>query len=140
MANTDNNIDALLELDHYVRRMGAASNPAAIVSVVRAYLANWPKKRIVRVQASDAGWAPFDEYLRPFPVLDIDDVRRMRSSVRIRCRELEASGIAIAPDLIELDLFFFFANESLVAHESPRTRAPVPYIAHWTATGVSASF
>jgi hypothetical protein len=140
MADTDGNTDALLELDYFVRRMGAAANPAEIVTVVHAYLSNWPKERIIRVQASDAGWVPFDEYLCAFPVSNVGDVRRIRSSVRIRCRELEASGIAIACDLVELDLFFYFANESLMAHESPRTRTPVPNFLHGTAMGDAVNF
>ena len=119
--------------------MGAAAKPSEIVSVVRTYLASWSKERIIRVQANDAGWTPFDEYLRPFAVLKVDDVRRIRSSIRIRCRELEASGLAIATELVELDLFFYFANESLVAHEPPFARAPAPISPHRPAMGLSAN-
>ena len=127
MAATGNDIDALLEMDRFVSLMGVASGPGEVVSVVRAYLENWSQERIVRVQATDAGWTPFDEYRRPLPIFGADDVRRIRGSIRIRCRELEASDLEIAPELLELDLFFFFANESLAVHESPsRARVPAP--------------
>ena len=115
---TDSNIDALLEMDRFVRLMAVASCSTEVVAVVRAYLASWSRERIFRVQATDAGWAPFDEYQRPFALCDVDDVHQIRNSVRIRCRELEASGVRIAPELLELDLMFFFANESLEVHES----------------------
>ena len=117
MVTTGNNIDALLEIDRLVRLMAVASGTNGIVAVVRAYLASWSKERIVRLQATDAGWAPFDEFQQPFTLSGADDVRQIRSSVRIRCRELEASNTRIAPELLELDLVLFFANESLDVHE-----------------------
>lgn len=117
MMTTDDNIDALLEMDRFVRLMAVASGTAEIVAVVRTYLASWSKERIFRLRATNAGWAPFDEYQRPFALSRVNDVRQIRNSVRIRCRELEASGIKIAPELLELDLVLFFANESLDAHE-----------------------
>lgn len=140
MAATGDDIDALLEMDRFVRMMGVASGSSEVVSVVRAYLANWSKERIICVQATDAGWAPFDEYRQPFPVYSVDDVRRIRSSIRIRCRELEASDLKIVPELLELDLFFFFANESLAVHEPPpRARVPAPIMASRAAMTAIAS-
>jgi hypothetical protein len=121
----DHNLDALLEADRFVRLMAAASGPEEILRVIRAYLASWSKERIIRVQATDAGWAPFDEYRRAFPIASVSDVRKISGPLRIRFRELKASDMRIAPELLELDLFFFFAEESLAVHASvPHTRVP----------------
>ena len=123
MATTEDTLDALCDMDRFVRLMAVASGTAGIVCVVRAYLAGWSKERVARLQKTDAGWAPFDEYQEPFPVSGVDDVRQLGSSVRIRCRELRASDLKVAPELLELDLFFFFANESLAVHgPAPRPR------------------
>jgi hypothetical protein len=105
--------------------MAVASSAAGVVAVVRAYLAGWSKARVRRLQATDAGWAPFDEYERPFPIHSANDVRRIGGPVRIRCRELRISDLRIAPELLELDLFFYFADESLAVHEPVRSPAPV---------------
>jgi hypothetical protein len=112
-------------MDRFVRLMAIASGTPGVVAVVRAYLASWSKERIDRLQATDAGWAPFDEFQRPLPIRSVDEVRQLGGSVRIRCRELRASDMKVAPELLELDLFFFFANESLAVHEPVRSQAPV---------------
>jgi hypothetical protein len=125
MATTDDTLDALSEMDRFVRLMAIASGTAGVVAVVRAYLAGWSTERVFRLQANDAGWAPFDEFQRPFPIVSVDEVRQLGGAVRIRCRELRASDMRIAPELLELDLFFFFANESLAVHEPARSQAPV---------------
>lgn len=116
MPAPDQNLDALLQMERYVRLMGIASSPTEIVSIVSDYLASWPKQRVLRLQATDAGWLPFDANAHPFPVASVDDVRRIWNSVRIRCRDLQASGRAIAPDLAQLDFFLFFVDESLEIH------------------------
>jgi len=125
MATTDNTLDALSEMDRFVRLMAVASGTTGVVAVVRAYLAGWSKERVLRLQATDAGWTPFDEFQRPFPIVSVDELRQLGGSVRIRCRELRASDIAVSPELLELDLFFFFADESLAVHEPARSQAPV---------------
>ena len=124
MATPDDTLDALSEMDRFVRLMALATGTAGVVAVVRAYLKSWSKERIGRLQARDAGWAPFDEYQQPFPVYTAADVRRIGGPVRIRCRELRASDLAVAPELLELDLFFFFVDESLAVHEPAPSRAP----------------
>lgn len=124
MANPDDALDALSEMDRFVRLMAVAAGTDGVVAVVRAYLDSWSEERILRLQASDAGWAPFDEYRRPFPVFSVNDVRRIGGPVRIRCRELRVSERRIAPELLELDLFFFFADESLAVHAPARSQAP----------------
>jgi hypothetical protein len=121
MATNDSDVDTLLETDRFVRLMAAAPGTGEIVAVVRDSLASWSGDRIVRLQAAHAGWAPFDDHQQPYPIVSVRDVRQIRNSARIRCRELEASGRKIEPELLELDLFLFFANESLDAHE-PRRR------------------
>lgn len=123
MATTDHNLDALLKVDRFVRLMAIASGPDEILGVVRAYLSSWSKERITSLQATDAGWAPFDEYRQPFPIASVSDVRQISGPVRIRARELKASDMRIGPELLELDLFFFFAEESLAVH-APAPRSP----------------
>ena len=125
MATPDNTLDALSEMDRFVRLMAVATGTAGVVAAVRAYLDSWSEDRILRLQAGDAGWAPFDEYQRPFPIYSANDVRRIAGPVRIRCRELRVSDLRVAPELLELDLFFFFADESLAVHEPTRPLAPV---------------
>ena len=66
MAITDDTLDALSEMDRFVRLMAVASGTAGIVAVVRAYLAGWSKRRVRRLRATDAGWAPFDGHQQPF--------------------------------------------------------------------------
>ena len=124
MKITDHTLDALSVTDHFVRLMAVASGTADILTVVRAYLASWSRERIIRLQKTDAGWAPFDEYQQPFPISSVDDVRQMGHSVRIRCREVNASDVRIAPDLLELDMLFFFANQSLSVHEPMHAHSP----------------
>ena len=122
MLNDKDNLQALFELDRFVRLMAVAPSTDKILVVVRAYLASWSRERISSLQATDKGWAPFDEYLRPYPVSGVEDLRQIGSSVRIRFRELEVSSESISPELRELDLLFFFANQSLEVHETPTRR------------------
>ena len=124
MATPDNTLDALSEMDRFVRLMAVATGTEGVVAAVRAYLDSWPEERILRLQAGDSGWAPFDEYQQPFPIYSAKDVRRIAGPVRIRCRELRVSDLRVAPELLELDLFFFFADESLAVHEPARAQAP----------------
>ena len=128
MATTDDTLDALSEMDHFVRLMAVASRTAGVVAAVGAYLAGWPRKRVRCLQVTDAGWAPFDDFQQSFPVSSVSDVRKIAGSLRIRCRELRASDMKISPELLELDLFFFFAEESLAVFEPARSRAPARVI------------
>ena len=123
MATTEDTLDALFEMDRFVRLMAVASGTGGVVAVVRAYLAGWSRARVRLLQASGAGWAPFDECQQPFTVSSVAEVRQIGGSARIRCRELRASDMRIAPELLELDLFFFFAEESLAVFEPARSRA-----------------
>ena len=122
MQTGNDSLQTLLEMDRFVRLMAVAPCTDEIVAVVRAYLASWSGERVARLRYTDEGWAPFDEYCRPYLVGDVGDVRQIGGSVRIRYREREASGAGISRELLELDLFFFFANESLESHEAPARR------------------
>lgn len=117
MATNDYVLESLTQLDRYVRLMGAVPTIEGIVDVVRTYLAEWPRSRILRLQSMDAGWAPFDDNQQAMPVEDADDVRRIFASVRNQCAALRAAGLTLSPELLELDLFFFFANESMDVHQ-----------------------
>ncbi len=131
MATNDYVLESLTQLDRYVRLMGAVPTIEGIVDVVRIYLAEWPRSRILSLQSMDAGWAPFDDNQRVAPIEDADDVRRIFVSVRNQCAALRSAGLVLSPELLELDLFFFFANESMGVHEpeymrSAAARPPVP--------------
>ena len=127
MATNDYVLESLTQLDRYVRLMGAVPTIEGIVGVVRAYLAEWPRSRVLRLQSMDAGWAPFDDNQQALPIDDADDVRRVSASVRNQCAALRTTGLTLSPELLELDLFFFFANESMDVHEPDYTdmRPPV---------------
>lgn len=116
MWTDDETLRALCTLDRFVRLMAVAPSIDEVLAAVRKYLASWPSERIAVLHTIAKGWTPFDECLRPYPVFDPKDVRQMCGSVRIRCRELEASGVEVSSELRELDLFFFFAIESLEVH------------------------
>ena len=126
MATNNYALDSLTQLDRYVRLMGAAAALDGIVAVVRAYLAGWAKSRILSLQSMDAGWAPFDDDQQPLPIHDAEDVRRICVAVRDQCMALRAAGLTLTPELLELDLFFFFANESMGAHEPEYANTPSP--------------
>lgn len=124
MATTDDTLDALSTMDRFVRLMAVASGRAAVVAAIEAYLESWSSERVRCLQETDAGWVPFDELQRPFPLSSVSDVLKIAGALRIRCRELSASDMKISSELLELDLFFFFAEESLAVFEPARLRAP----------------
>lgn len=128
MATTEHVLDSLSEMDRCVRLMAAATGSAGIVDAVSEYLAGWSKERILSVQKVDAGWAPFDERQQPVPVCGVVDVLQICDSVRSQCIALKESGMALTPELLELDLFLFFARQVVEDHEpaSSRAHAAVP--------------
>ena len=95
---------------------------------VSEYLAAWSKERILNLQKIDAGWAPFDDRQQPVPVHGAADVLQICHSVRSQCIALKESGIVPAPELLELDLFFFFARQIVEDCDpaSSRTYTAVP--------------
>jgi len=122
MTATDDILDTLSTMDRFVRQMAVATGPAAVVAAVGAYLESWPGERVRCLQRTDAGWVPFDRLQRPFAVSSVSDLRKIAGALRIRCRELSASDRRISPELLELDLFFFFVEESLAVFEPVRSR------------------
>jgi len=113
MATNDSVLDSLGKMDRYIKLMAPAATTDGLVDVVRAYLASWSRARILSLQAMDAGWAPFDDDQRPLPIHDAEDVRQVCIAVRNQCTALRAAGLKPTPELLEVDLFFFFANMSV---------------------------
>lgn len=111
MATTETVLHSLAEMDRYVRQMAAATGAAGVVDVVGEYLAGWSKERVLSIQKTDAGWAPFDDRQQPVPIDAAADVLRIGRSVRNQCIALKESGIDPAPELLELDLFLFLARQ-----------------------------
>ena len=111
MASTEYFLDSLTEMDRYVGRMASAAGSAGILAAVSDYLAGWSKERILSLQKIDAGWAPFDERQQPVPLYRLVDVLQVCESVRSQCLALRESGVTLAPELLELDLFLFFARQ-----------------------------
>jgi hypothetical protein len=88
-----------------------ANRASAIIEAVQSYLASWSKDRIANVQKIDAGWAPFDVRQRPLHVTGELDVRCIRDAIHCHCMALREAGVALTPDLVELDEVFFVASE-----------------------------
>lgn len=123
MATTECVLHSLAEMDRYVRLMTAANGTAGIVDAVGEYLAGWSRERILNVQKTDAGWAPFDDRQQPVPVYAAADILRICHSVRNQCIALKESGIVPAPELLELDLFLFFARQIMEDRDPASSRA-----------------
>lgn len=113
MANGEHVLESLAEMDRYVRLMGKSTRPCGVLEIVRAYLWSWSRERVAKVQRIDAGWAPFDAFQQPTGVYSAAQVHSISNAVRSQCRDLKVSQIELTPDLLALDLFFFFANEML---------------------------
>ncbi|MGH9578403.1 MAG: hypothetical protein ACRD3R_13265, partial [Terriglobales bacterium] len=125
MATTECDLDsltALTDMDRHVRLMTAATGPEGILNAVNDYLAGWSVDRIRNLQKIDGGWGPFDERQQPAQLCEVADVPRIGDSVRRQCVALKEAGIAPTPELLELDLFFFFARQVVEDHEEVRSR------------------
>lgn len=117
-------LDSLTEMDRYVGLMAAApAGTAGVAAVVSAYLAGWPRERVLALQRIDAGWAPFDDRQQPVPVCEAADVLQIADALHRQCVALRESGIPATPELLELDLFFFFARQIVEERESAASRA-----------------
>ena len=123
MATTEYVLGSLTEMDRFIRLMAAASGAAGIVAVVNEYLAGWSKERILSFQKIDAGWAPFDDRQQPVPVYGAADVLQICDSVRSQCIALKETGITLTPELLELDLFFFFVRQIVEDREPALSRS-----------------
>lgn len=108
--------------------LAGAREALDVVAAVRYYLAVWPSERVACVQRVDAGWAPFDQDQKPTPVYRATDVHRICDAVHGQCVALRDAGMALTPELLELELFFSLATAklSLLAPEPAPARAPPP--------------
>lgn len=104
--------------DRFVCRIAGARKVPEVVGAVRDYLAAWPAEQIAHVQKVDAGWAPFDENQNPLPVSRPVDLRSICETVHGQCAALRSAGVSLAPELLELDLFLFFACTKLAELEA----------------------
>jgi len=115
------------EMDRFACLVAGARKAPDVVAAVGDYLAAWPPERVASVQRVDAGWAPFDEKLKPTPLYRPADVLRICDAVHVQCVALRGTGMTLTPELVELDLFLFLACAKLVEFEpQPSSRAEVP--------------
>ena len=115
-------LSGLTDMDPYVRLIAAATGPGEIVNAVNDYLAGWSEDQIRNLQKIDGGWGPFDERQRPARLCGVADVPRICDSLHRQCVALKEAGIAPTPELLELDLFLFFARQVVEDHEVVRSR------------------
>jgi hypothetical protein len=104
---------------HYLEFIAVAEDPAEVVAAIRRYLAAWPKERINNVQMIDGGWAPFDMSQKPSPVNGTQDLRCIRDAVHGQCIGLRKAGLALTPELMELDEIFFIATQMAESLQAP---------------------
>ena len=119
-------LDMPAQLDYHLGRMAKAKETSAIVEAVQQYLAGWSNERIANVQKIDAGWAPFDMYQRPLRVDTELDLRCIRDAIHCHCMALREARMALTPELVELDEFFFIANEMVENQDQKPLRARTP--------------
>jgi hypothetical protein len=126
MATAGRILDMPAQMDYYVGLMAKAKRNSAIIEAVQGYLASWSSERVANVQKIDAGWAPFDANQRPLPVHGPLDVRCIRDAIHCHCMALRDAGVALTLELVELDEFFFVANEMAENHGRVASRARMP--------------
>ncbi len=138
MATAGYVLDMPTKLDYHLGLMAKADGTSEIVEAVQRYLASWSMERIAKVQKIDAGWAPFDLSQRPLQVYGALDVRCIRDAVHCHCMALRESSVAPTSELVELEEFFFAANEMVenrerIASEKrmPRTPSHLDTFANW---------
>lgn len=110
MATADYLPESLEEMDRFLLLMGRASRTGELIDTLRAYLSGWSAARVARVQRIDAGWAPFDDSQRPIPIVGRLDVRQIHDALHDQVESLRESGVPPTPEILELELVFFFAN------------------------------
>lgn len=119
------------KLRHCLELVEAAEAPAEVLKVVKSYLDAWPKERVDSIQRVDGGWAPFDSNQRPSQVDGVRNLRRIRDVVHRHCMFLREAGMALTPELVELDEFFLVATEMAenlgLAASQARTPAIPPH-------------
>jgi hypothetical protein len=100
-------------VDRHIERINAARRASAVLEAVRAYLVSWPAERVARLQCADAGWAPFDAQQKPLELHSTADVEDAYREIHRHCKALRESGLAVPPELLELDRVLRFAHQRL---------------------------
>jgi hypothetical protein len=108
---TENALESLRDMDRYLGLLHAASGPGEFVNAVSEYLASWSKPKIENLRKVDGGWSPFANDVRPTPFRTVAAAIGIGDSVRRQLAALKEAGIALNPELLELDLFFFAATQ-----------------------------
>jgi hypothetical protein len=111
MAISENSLDSFPGINRYASLIDAASEAKDLVNAVSEYLASWPKEKIENLQRVDGGWGPFDKYGQPTRLRTVADVSWIGDTVRRQLVALKEAGIALNPELVELDLFFSIAKQ-----------------------------
>lgn len=131
MAIAGNVLDVPTKMAYYFGIMPDAIGTSAIVEAVQDYLASWSKERISSLQESGAHWTPFDAGQRPLQVSGALEVRRIHAAIHCHCLDLRQAGVALAPELLELDEFFRLATGMIenagwaaVQGQAPPMRTP----------------
>lgn len=117
MENAEHILDPLAEIDRYLCHLARAREALDVVQAVRDYLAAWPAERVALMQRVDAGWAPFDDHQEPAALVRPKDVLRSYHAVHGQCQGLRAAGMALPPEILELEQFFYFASVKLADFE-----------------------
>jgi hypothetical protein len=105
----------------FLRSLEYAEDLAQVLRATQGYLNAWSGERVRRLQQADGGWAPFDQRQRPSTLNGVRDLQRVQNAVHRQCIQLRRIGIALSPELIELDEVLFVAVQaakSLLSRES----------------------
>jgi hypothetical protein len=111
MGSTGYVFNAPAPMGYYLGAMSEAKEISEVLEAVQEYLASWSMERIAGLQKIDAGWAPFDSYQKPLSLNDPLAVRCFRDAIHNQCVALRDAGVALTPDLVEIDEFFYAASE-----------------------------
>jgi hypothetical protein len=103
----------MAEMYRYLRLMGRMTESSGILECVRTYLWSWSRERVRNLPKMDGGCAPFDDLQQPIEVYAAGDVHRVSVALHSQFITLRARQIELMPDILELDLFFFFADQLL---------------------------
>lgn len=135
MATTEHVLDSQSKLAYYLWLTARATEPAEIMDAAQGYLASWPTVNVANVQKIDAGWAPFDSDQRPQQLTSKLDLRCIRDAIHAHCMALREARLALPPELVELDEFFFVATEMIEhpgCHLSMTSRSALPASVSYT--------
>jgi len=113
MASDEHGLESMAEMYRYLRLMGRMTKSSGILECVRTYLWGWSRERVVNLPIMDGGWPPFDDLQQPIGLYSAADVRRISVELHSQFIALRASQIKLTPDILELDMFFFVADQLL---------------------------